>query len=107
MYYTVYRKRRYGGSFANKKKNYFNFSDDKFCTMDVIGYQCFNQYYCAVKDLLRHQRSLNVTILRNSALSTEEMNNLIQYFKHRGEDVTRKTFKERFDGTFAPFKLPS
>ena len=75
--------------------------------MDVIGYQCFNQYYCAVKDLLRHQRSFNVTTLRNSALSTEEMNNLIQYFKHRGEDVTRKTFKERLDGTFAPFKLPS
>ena len=65
MYYIAYRKRISGGRFAKKKKNYFNFkeyedmmckvnSNDEFYTMDVIGYQCFNQYYCAVKDLLRH-----------------------------------------------------
>ena len=52
-------------------------SIDKFYTMGVIGYQCFSQYYCAVKDVLRRHRSLNVTILRNFNLSTEEMNYLI------------------------------
>ena len=50
---------------------------------------------------------MNVTTLRNHDLSTEEMNNLIQYVKHNGEDVTRKTFIEILGESFASFKLAS
>ena len=116
MYYTVYRKRKSGGRFASNKKNYFNFkkyedvivkvnSKDEFYTIYVIGHQYFNQYYYAVKDVLRHQRSLNETTLRNSDLSTKEMNDFIQYVKHRYKDFTMKSFKEKLDGTIRVLQI--
>ena len=113
MYYTAYRKKRVGGGrYANKKKN-FNLKEfqditsHKIVIDDVIGYQSFNQHYCAIKELLGHQRQMHLTELRNDELKSESMNNLIKHVKNRAEFVSRKIFKERLDGTFAPFKLAS
>ena len=113
MYYTDYRKKVGGGRYPDKKKKQFNLKEfediinNKIVIDDVIGYQSFNQHYCAIKELLGHQRQLHQTELRNDELKTESMNNLIKHVQNRGEIVSRKIFKERLDGTFAPFKLAS
>ena len=72
-----------------------------------VGYQCFNQHYCAIKELLGHQRQENLTDLHNDDLKMGSMNDVIKHVKNRAEIVSRLTFKERLDGTFAPFKLAS
>ena len=108
----IEKKRVGGGRYANKKKqfNLKEFQDitsHKIVIDDVIGYQSFNQHYCAIKELLGHQRQMHLTELRNDELKSESMNNLIKHVKNRSEFVSRKMFKERLDGTFAPYKLAS
>ena len=113
MYYTAYRKKRLGGRYTVKNRKYFNFLEyqdvisHKNLSDDVVEYQCFNQHYCAIKELSGHQRQENLTDLRNDDLKTESMNDLIKHVKNRAEVVSRLTFKERLDGTYAPFKLAS
>ena len=78
-----------------------------FLNESVSSSYHFNQYYCAIKKLLGHQRQENLTDLRNDDLKMESMNDLIKHVKTRAEVISRLIFKERLDGTFAPFKLAS
>jgi len=113
MYYIAYRKKRVGCRYGDKNRKQFNLKDfqdvtsHKIVIDGVIGYQSFNQHYCDIKKLLGHQRQMHLTELRNDELKSESMNNLIEHVKNRAEFVSRKIFKERIDGTFAPFKLAS
>ena len=86
-------------------KEFQDLMEYKIVIDDVIGYQSFNQYYYTIKELLGHQREEKLTDLRNDDLKLESMNNLIKHVKNRAKFVSMKIFKERLDGTFAPFKL--
>ena len=72
---------------------------------NVLGFDMVNQYRCAIKKVLRHQRDQGLNKLKKDDIDSERIDRLMENVLKRKDRVSKANFKERVDGEFTPYKM--
>ena len=72
---------------------------------NIIGLDMVNQYWCAVKIILRHQRAHNANYIWSDDLDSECVNWLMEKLGKRKNRVARSNCKERTYCGSTPYKM--
>ena len=80
-------------------------SDCEELNINGIDFDAYNQYLCAIKEILLIKRDNDFNNLNNIDLMMHDMQKLCRTVIGRKERKKKLVFKERFDKESSPYKL--